>query len=671
MRKGFYLKLAAMNLKKNSRTYGPYILTCLCTMAVFYIVCSIACNEGIRQLRGGDYVYGILSIGSGILGIFSVIFLFYTNSFLMKQRKRELALYNILGMEKRHIARILGCESLLVFVGSFLLGTGGGILLSRLFFLLLLKINGIQTPLEFSVSLKTIRSSFLLFLAIFVCILLNNLRQIHIANPMELLQSSRAGEREPKTRWLLALLGIVLTGGGYWLAIRTENVLQAVNNLFVAILLVMLGTYALFVAGTVAFLKALKKSPSFYYKARHFTTVSGLIYRMKQNAVGLANICILSTAVLLTVSTTVSLYFGNEDTIRARYPHDIYLSFTGIASENVREEISDTVEEAVAKAGLQVEKSAYQNSLAISVIRKGDVLFTSDEAQENGYTVTLQNISMIYLMTGEEYTRLTGEDAGVTEAGNVAVYTSNGTIPRQLNLYGQEYQVTGTLPASPAAEGSDRVDEMTKTYYVVVEDLAQLQAIDQKEQELLGREESFVSLSANIDLTGTEDQKEQAAALIETAVKGQEFEGLSFSYLESRQVGRQDMLAMNSSFFFLGIVLGAVFLMATVLIIYYKQISEGYEDKKRYEIMEKVGMSQKEVRKSIQSQTVKVFFLPLGMAVLHISAAFPLMRQVLQMMSLDNWRLFLACTGGTVLIFAIIYFAVYGLTARTYYKIVR
>lgn len=671
MSKTFYLKMAAMNLRKNGRTYGPYFLTCLCTMSVFYIVSSIALNEGIRQLRGGDYVYGILSIGSWIVGFFAVIFLFYTNSFLMKQRKRELALYNILGMEKRHIARILGCESLLVFAGSFLFGTGGGILLSRLFFLLLLKINGIETPLEFSVSLETIRTSFLLFLAVFACILLNNLRQIHIANPIELLQSSRAGEREPKTRWILAIAGLVLTGSGYWMAIRTENVLQAVNNLFVAVLLVMAGTYALFVAGTVAFLKALKKRPSYYYKARHFTTVSGLIYRMKQNAVGLANICILSTAVLLTVSTTVSLYFGNEDTIRSRYPHDITLSFAGVADETVREEISAAVEAAAAQAGVQVENSEYQNRLSFAAIREGDALLTADQAEKESYTATLQNVSQVYAMTGEEYTRITGKDAGITESGKAAVYTEDGNIPGQLNLYGQEFQVESTLPVSPAWDRNGHTEEMTKTYYVVVADLDELKSIDQKEQAFLGREESFISLSADIDLTGTEEQRRQAASLVETAVKEASFDGVTFSYMESRQQNRQDMLAMNGSFFFLGIVLGAVFLMATVLIIYYKQISEGFEDKKRYEIMEKVGMSQKEVRQSIRSQTVKVFFLPLGMAVIHIAAAFPLMRQVLQVMSLDNWQLFLACTGGTVLVFAAIYFLVYSLTARTYYRIVR
>lgn len=541
-------------------------------------------------------------------------------------------------------------------------------MLSRLFFLLLLRINGIETPLEFSVSVESIRSSFLLFLMIFACILLNNLRQIHIANPMELLQSSRAGEKEPKTRWVLALAGLVLTASGYWIAIRTENVLQAVNNLFVAVLLVMAGTYALFVAGTVAFLKALKKRPSYYYKARHFTTVSGLIYRMKQNAVGLANICILSTAVLLTISTTVSLYFGNEDTIRSRYPYDVTLNFHGIAEESTRDEISGVMQEAAAQAGVQVTRREYQNWLALAAVREGDELVTGDQAGEER---NLQNISQIYVMTREEYHRLTGADTPEVDAGKVMVYTADGDLPERINLYGTEYQVEKALSESPAEGESSRSEELTKTYYVVLSDAGEMEVIDRNEQAFLGREESFISLSVGMDLTGSEEQKAQAASFMEAAAKEKSFGGLSFYYMESRQENRQDMLAMNGSFFFLGIVLGAVFLMATVLIIYYKQISEGYEDKKRYEIMEKVGMSQKEVRQSIRSQTVKVFFLPLGMAVLHIAAAFPLMRRVLQVMSLDNWRLFLVCTGGTVLVFAVIYFAVYSLTARTYYRIVR
>lgn len=671
MSKFFYLKMAATNLKKNGRSYGPYFLTCLCTMAVFYIVWAIASNEGIRELRGGDYVYGVLSVGGGIVGIFAVIFLFYTNSFLMKQRKRELALYNILGMEKRHIARILGCESLLVFAGSFLLGIGGGILLSRLFFLLLLKINGIYTTLEFSVSFPAIRTSFFLFLAIFVCILLHNLRQIQTANPIELLQSSRAGEKEPKTRWLLAIVGLLLTGAGYWIAIGTENVLQAVNNLFVAVLLVMLGTYALFIAGTVAFLKALKKRPSYYYKAKHFTTVSGLIYRMKQNAVGLANICILSTAVLLTVSTTVSLYFGNEDTIRTRYPYDLSLNFIGVAGEEEVDSILEMAREAAGQTGIQIESSEYQNRLAFAAIRDGNALLSSDHAKAAGYAGTFQDISQVYVMTCEEYNRITGEDLSLSESGQTAVYTKTGGQVETLNMYGQEYQVISMLASAPLGEGEEDGDGITDTYYVVVKGLEELENIDQGERQFLGEEESFISLSVNMDFTGEEEAKAEACGYIREALQEKTFGDLSFTYMESRQENRQEMLMMNGSFFFLGIVLGSVFLMATVLIIYYKQISEGFEDKRRYEIMEKVGMSQKEVRQSIKSQTVKVFFLPLAMAVCHIAAAFPLMRRVLQVMSLNNWKLFLVCTGGTVLVFALIYFVVYSLTARTYYKIVR
>ena len=351
MRRGFYSKLAVNALKKNKKIFLPYILACIGTIAIFQVFLGIAMNPGLKDAAGGNYISIVLSPGIVIVGIFAVIFLFYTNSFLIKQRKQELALYNMLGMEKIHLARMLFWESLMVSLVCLIVGVGAGILFSRLLFLFLLKIIHVPSTLEFAVTYRSLKTTVLLFGGIFLLNFLYTLWSIRKTSPMELLQGAREGEREPKTKWLMALAGVILTGLGYYGALTAEDPISAINTLFIAILLVMVGTYALFTAGSILVLKAMKKHPGFYYKKKHFISVSGLIYRMKQNAAGLASICILSTGVLLVVSTTVSLYFGNEDAINTRYPNDFSACFYGVP----KDEMEDIVTE--------VEKTVEQNQM--------------------------------------------------------------------------------------------------------------------------------------------------------------------------------------------------------------------------------------------------------------------------------------------------------------------
>ncbi|MBS6196726.1 MAG: ABC transporter permease [Clostridiales bacterium] len=663
MSRGYYRKLAVSGLKKNGRVFLPYVLACVGNIAIFQVFLAIAFNPGISTLFGSSEVSAILSAGSVIVGIFSVIFLFYTNSFLIKQRKRELALYNILGMGKFHIARMLLWESLIVSVSCLILGVGAGALLTRLMFLLLLKIIGIPSTLEFAFPMNAVKITVILFAAIFLVNLLNNFCQIHLASPMELLQGAKAGEKEPKTRWILALAGLILTGGGYWLAIISENPMAAISALIVAVILVMAGTYALFIAGSVAVLKLMKKHTGFYYKKKHFISVSGLVYRMKQNAAGLASICIMSTAVLLVVSTTVSLYFGTENAVKTRYPHDISMVFQGYPGQE-REEIMNTVHQVLEEEGLSLKKEHNYVGFQQSGAMTGNTLKTS-----MGPTISMdERMCEFFFLTAQEYEQLTGKHMELTE-DSAGLYVFRGQEMEEVTVFGRKFSVE-EIKEFPNF-GIDWA-MMIEKYYMVVKDRQVLdELLEAGSRETSGRQFGYQYL-VELDMGGEEEQKMEAAErlneMFQTQFVEEEFH---FAYLESRQLNREGILVFNGSFFFLGILLGAVFLIGTVLIIYYKQISEGYEDKKRFEIMEKVGMSQKEIRQAIRSQILKVFFLPLVMAVCHIGAAFPLMTRILAMVNLSNRKLFFLCTCGTILVFAAIYGVVYGLTAKVYYRIVK
>lgn len=665
MSRGFYSKLAVNGLKKNSRIFLPYILACIGTIGIFQVFSGIALNPHLDSVTGGYYISVVLGPGIGIVGIFSAIFLFYTNSFLIRQRKQELALYNMLGMGKFHLARMLFWESLLVTVICLVLGEAVGILLSRLMFLFLLKIVNIPSQLDFSVTFQSVKITLLLFSGIFLLNFLNTLWNIRKTSPVELLQGSRQGEKEPKTKWLMALAGVILTGIGYYIAITANDPFQAISGLFIAVLLVIIGTYALFTAGSILVLKAMKKNAGFYYKKKHFISVSGMIYRMKQNAAGLASICVLSTAVLLVVSTTVSLYFGNEDAIQARYPNDISAVFYGVPQEQMEQIVSE-MENVVAEAGLQIK-----NERDYSIIAEGGIIhegeFLTETTQE---ILSTDEMCQIYFLDSEQYKKLTGKTIILNEKEDVGLYVFRGNEMKNLKAFGENLKVRQVIEDFPAP-GRNAAMAMN-TYYIIMKDRETL-------NQLLEKRDSTVKYSVagyrnvmEIDITGTPQEKiavsKKLDEIYSSQYTGEEF---YFGYLESQDGNREEIFVMNGTFFFLGILLGLVFLLGTVLIIYYKQISEGYADKKRFEIMEKVGMSQKEVRQSIRSQVLKVFFLPLVMAVIHICAAFPLMTRLLEMLNLNNHQLFFGCTCVTILVFTVLYGIVYSLTARTYYKIVR
>lgn len=659
MKMSFYPKLAAGNMKKNARTYVPYMLTCIITVAMYYIVKSLSQNPGVKEMIGGGYLSELMFIGSHVVALFAVIFLFYTNSFLVKRRKKEFGVFNILGMEKRHLAWVLGWETAYLALGSLVLGLLLGIIMDKAMYLLVGKIIGGGVPLGFFVSARVIGQTVQIFAVIFLLICINAIRQVHVADPIALLQAGNAGEKEPSTRWLLALAGLVSVGGGYYIAVTVSDPVASLLLFFVAVVLVIIGTYLLFTAGSIALLKILRKNRKYYYRTRHFVSVSGMIYRMKQNAVGLANICVLSTMVLVMVSTTTSLMIGMEDVVRERYPADIMVYFKGDAPQGNQAYI-EAIRALQRERGLAVKNEMAYLYLGLSASNE----YKYEESHEIGVTSALDYMDELFLITLEDYNAVMKERKTLEE-GEVMVYSNRTSYDLPVfKLLGREYRVAEKLD-SFVGNGQYSAN-MSNTIYIVVPDREALLEIYDAQRELLGENARGIRQVYGFDMDADEEEQN---AFYNDLLDCMAQNGIS-AVTEARAEARSSFISLYGGLFFIGVFLGVLFVMATVLIIYYKQISEGYDDRERFSIMQKVGMSRDEVKSAIHSQVVTVFFLPLIVAGIHVTAAFPLISKLLVLMQLTNTKLFIACTGACFLVFAVMYVFVYNLTARTYYRIV-
>ncbi len=646
MSKLFYPRLAAMNIKNNSKTYFPYIITCICTIAMFYIMHALSINKGLDGMSGSEALKSILSLGTTVIAIFSAIFLFYTNSFLIKRRKKEIGLYNVLGLEKKHIAKVLLFECIFTSVISLSAGLIAGIILNKLMFLLLLKILNFKVAFGFYVSMPSVIKTLILFTGIFFLTLLSDLFQITMSNPIELLKGTQNGEKEPKTKWIITLIGVIALGTGYGIAINVEAPLSALRLFFGAVILVMIGTYALFTSGSIVVLKALRKNKRFYYKTENFISVSGMMYRMKQNAVGLANICILSTAVLVLVSTTVALYVGMEDVIKTRFPRNIIMSAPKII-ENQAQRLDGILEAESKNSGIDIKnKISYWNNSFPVTKKDGKFSITSNMDMSS-------NVNMITLIPISDYNRLEGKNITL-EGDEVLLYSKAKNLDKNsITIDNKTFRIKQVLD-KPVAGMENQMDDIVDNYILFTNDINAVGKNGLKEY-LIG-----------VDVQGSDKDILSLANKLSDKFK----ENSINVNIDSSAGSKQDLFMLYGGLFFIGIFLGALFLMATVLIIYYKQISEGYDDKERFEIMQKVGMSRGEIKKTIRSQVLMVFFLPLATAIIHIAFAFPMITKLLAVLNLKNVSLFMQSTVMTILVFAVIYAIVFSITARAYYKIV-
>lgn len=679
MKAGLCRKLAFGNIRKNYRFFIPRILTETGLLACFYIIFTLSCDGRLTKIKGGSYLPTFMWMGAVIIGLLSAILMLYTNSFLMKQRKREFGLYSVLGLEKKHICRVLFYESFFSCLISVSAGLLGGMLFYKLCSLAICRLLKAEIVAGFYfITPQTILPAGAIFVGIDLFAYLVNCIGIEKMKPVELLSGANTGEKEPKVKWALLFLGILALGGGYFISLTTKNPLSAILLFFAAVLLVIAGTYFLYIAGSVFVLKALKKKESYYYKPGHITAVSGLLYRMKQNAVGLASVAILATGVLVMISTTFCLYSRTENTLKANYPQDYYLPTVvydenGAAVEIPESVIEDTVRRCAEHHGLAVREGFSQEFFNVTFLHQPGKLIA-----DAGLTETVTDLGSLYnvtFLTEEMYVKLGGKPLGLQE-NEVAV------CPFQIDaefadssfaVFGKTYTVAKRLTRFPIKSALISVN----SYGMVVADDAAFTDIFDGQKEAYGSAASALEQRYCLSFEDR-DQALKTGADFSAEVERSLDRYLTDAGCSSYTIGgfdavweaRGNLYGMFGTLLFLGILLGIVCLFATVLIIYYKQISEGYEDRNRYQIMQKIGMTDREVKKTIRSQVMLVFFLPLVTAGVHVAFAFPLLTKLMEVLLLDNVWLFAKWCIIVYVVFALVYALIYKLTAKTYYRIV-
>ena len=676
MKGGFYIRLAKDGIMKNRKLYFPYILTCICMIMMFYIIYYLGFSADFTSVRGGDMLQSFLSLGVFVIAIFSLIFLYYTNSFLIRRRQKEFGLYNILGMGKRNLVKILVWENVLTAVLSIAAGLLLGILFSKLAELAAIRILGGQTGFAIRVEPQPVIVTAVLFLGIFLLIMLRMIFYIFRLRPVEMLKSENVGEKPPKANWILAIIGAALLAGAYYLAVAVIDPLSAMLMFFVAVVMVIIATYLLFISGSVALCKLLQKNKKYYYKTKHFVSLSSMVYRMKRNGAGLASICILSTMVLVTLSSTVCLYAQTEDGIQKRYPHDIMME---LASDDYTETepYKEIVSEVLSEYGENAENVEDFHMYSTAGFQYGDEFRLSMAGYSETGAGDIESIRSVYMISLEDYNRLTGESREMTDDELLLYPFKSDYDYDRISIAGFGTWNVELLEQQPFPVGTAQANA-EGSYFIVVKDLSVIQQIEEYRNSLAEEDDSlivtYIEESYGFDLScDDEKQTEIYNTILERIgeLVSQE-NGVDYPhyYIDSKAGGRADYIAINGGLFFLGVLLGAVFLFGTVLIMYYKQISEGYEDQDRFDILMKVGMTRKEVKQSINSQVLTVFFLPLITAGIHLAFAYPLISKILLLMSATEESLLILVTICCYLVFALFYVIVYIITSKGYYTIV-
>ena len=662
-----YPRLAWQGITKNKRLYLPFLLTCVGMVMMTYILLSLASSTILKTFPGGDTMPAILSMGSFVMAAFAILFLFYTNSFLVRRRNREFGLYNILGMGKGNLAKVLAWETVIMALIAIVGGEALGIALGKLFELLLVNIVGGSVQMDFTVSVPAVSMTALLYLGIFVLLFLRSLVTVCKTNAASLLRSEACGEKPPKANWAFGLAGFLILGAAYYIAVTIKQPLTALAVFFIAVLMVVAATYLIFISGSVLLCRVLQKNKRYYYQKSHFISVSSMAYRMKRNGAGLASICILATMVLVMLSSTTCLYFGKEDALRTRYPNDlsVELRFTrdedGMTEDNIQI-ARGMIESVIRQDGLDVQDQFDTRSAWFSGLLAGNTFTRAQQSTLMDY----ERVVDLTILPLEDYARMTGEDLTL-EPGEAYLCSPHMSYTQPDIRVGElTYQIKGQLP-SFGGFGADSAN-ITTTIYLIVPDFdAAVNALRMQNT----RYPVVVSWQYSFD-SGSPDETQIAfiADIIDTI--GANKEGLVYaSYsVESIAFNRDDFVGTYGSLFFLAILLSIVFLAAAVLILYYKQISEGYEDQTRFEIMQRVGMTKTDIRKSINSQLLLVFFLPLLFAGLHLGFAFPFIHKLLMLFNLTNLKLLIGTTVITFAIYAVFYTIVYRITSNSYYSIV-
>ena len=681
---GFYPHLAWDGIRKNKRLYLPYILTCTGIVMMFYIIAFLAGDKMLKEFRGGGFVTEMLGMGTYVIMVFAVLFLFYTNSFLMKRRKKEFGLYNVLGMGKGNLARNLFWESVQIAFISLGVGLVFGMVFAKLGELAMIYAIRGENNYNIKINTEALLMTLKVFGVIYLLLFFNMIRQIRMSNPVDMLRSENKGEKPPKANWFIALCGTVILGGAYYIAVTIENPLSAISMFFIAVIMVIIGTYLLFIAGSVTLCRILQRNKHYYYKTNHFVSVSSMLYRMKRNGAGLASICVLCTMVLAMLSSTVCLYAGEEGVIRNRYPKDIDITieFDDYQSmDDYMEKMRASVAGSVSRTGGELEDVVDYSAAIFGGVLDGGRIVCGDD---NYYSLNLGQSAQTYMMFAisvDDYNRIMNDNLVLAD-DEAAVCFTKGMGSSKASSFdelvvgddGPSYKVKKVLDKF-ISNGTEALNVLPSMSIFVnnPSDIA-LTVMPVKNS----RGSSIVSIEwfYQFDMTGDEAKKLVATNEI-NAMFGQEyrddaglFSGIGNIQVEGRAAERENFYTMFCALLFLAIFLGIVFVLATVLIIYYKQISEGYEDSGRFEIMKKLGMTKKDIKSSINSQMLTVFFLPIVVACVHLAFAFPIVNKLLMCFGFYDKGFFALVNLVCVVVFALFYVIVYRITSKSYYNIV-
>lgn len=679
MKTALYPRLAWDGLRKNKRLFTPYLLTCICMVMMFYILSFLGSPETCALLpRGSNTTGKILNLGSFVIFVFSAIFLYYTNSFLVRRREREFGLYNVLGMNKRNLARIVTWESLITAALSLVLGLALGIVLSKLAELGLVNMLGGDINYRIRIDVDSLTRALGLYAIIFAVIWLSTVVRVGRSSAVALLRSESVGEKPPKANWLLGLAGVVILAAAYYLAVSITNPLDAIVWFFVAVILVIIGTYLLLVAGSVLLCRVLQKNKKYYYRPEHFVSVSSMAYRMKRSGAGLASVCIIATMILVMISSSSCLYFGAEDAVMTRFPRETNITLNAENTAQLEDANLDIYRKGIAdyaaEHDIPVKNVQDYRFINLSGILDGDT--AQCYYRRAGVSVSYADIRDFYIISAKDYAAKTGETVSLAD-DEVLLLTNKcsydrGTLTLSMENASHTWRVKSVQSGSivPPSVGG-LVAQIT----LIVNDPASavegFRTRDEDDMTLL-RFEWIYGFDTGLDDEASIEFESDLTSAIGQLVPETDNENFGYSYLmtNSRGGASEDFYGSYGALFFIGIMLTLVFMLAAVLILYYKQISEGYEDQKRFEIMQKVGMTKKEIRRSIDSQLLTVFFLPLLLAGVHLAFAFPMIRRLLELFSLYNVGLFVTTTLVSFGAFALLYTIVYRLTAKAYYNIV-
>ena len=666
----FYSKFALNNLVKNKKFIIPYVLSAIFTIMSFYILSSLVFGDNLNKLPNGiDATKQVLSFGIIVIALFSVIFLFYTYSFLVKRRVKEFGLYSVLGMTKKQIAKILVLETIFIAVTTIVLGIGLGIIFDKLMLLVLLKLFSATVTFGFSITPIAIVFSVLLFGGIFFLLLLYTVIKIARLRIVALLKDENKGEKEPKARWILAIIGLALIGYGYYTAQTVQNPIKAITVFFFAVIAVIIGTYLVFMAVSITVLKIMKNNKNFYYKPKNFISVSSLLYRMKRNAVGLANICILSTMVLVTMGSTSALYAGMEKSYNERFPRQLMVTGYNSTSDKLKE-IENNAKLSAKEVGTEVEDMVSYNSLPM-VGRLVEDKFNF----ESNVGVDLSNVKMIVVFELKDYNKTANKNITLESNEILLHIDKKGNYNHNsISLNGSDYKIKEKLSEFPGAIGSAAANIMD-TYYVVVKDEKEVTKLATKLTELSSKELEKRGISIE---TGTPTLQNYVAFNIKDTTKEakviesfKKLEKQGGIEIEGKEENKLTFRGVFASFLFIGVFISFIFVISQVVIMYYKQISEGYEDKGNFEIMRKVGITDKQIKQSIRSQVLLIFFSPLIIATLHTIVAYPFIEKILRLFLITDNSIFLQALAVTIVVFAIFYLIVYAITSKIYYRIIK